>query len=345
MRKISIIIPCHNVAPYIDRCMSSIAVQTIGMESLEIICVDDASTDDTWAHLRKWERAFPDHVILIQQEINRRQGAARNLGLVYASADWISFVDGDDWLEPDYFEQLYRHTVQYDCDVVFCADGGCRDASDALVYFDRESRRVEDDLYVTADTKEKRNLLIVSLIAGETVWGKIVRKKLLTDFQIYFPEDLVYEDLYWTSLLHVHMAGMYGVGEKLYHYFANSQSTVTSRNADHHVDWITVQVMKWAEYRRRGLFREYRREVEYDMLRDAIRFVKNLILRYDKPPFSLFHLERELVKEFVPDYKRNPYTAELTGVSHLLLEALYSAADRVEFDQMVNQIKESWGDI
>ena len=62
MRKISIIIPCYNVAPYIDRCMASIAVQTIGMDSLEIICIDDASTDDTWAHLRKWEQVFPDQI-------------------------------------------------------------------------------------------------------------------------------------------------------------------------------------------------------------------------------------------------------------------------------------------
>ena len=49
MRKISVIIFCHNVGAYIDRCIASIAVQTIGMDDLEIICVDDASSDDTWA--------------------------------------------------------------------------------------------------------------------------------------------------------------------------------------------------------------------------------------------------------------------------------------------------------
>ena len=135
------------------------------------------------------------------------------------------------------------------------------------------------------------------------------------------------------------------MGEKLYHYFVNPHSLVTSRNADHHIDWITVQVMKRAEYRKRGILKEYRQEAEYDLLRDAIRFMKNIILRYDKPPFSLYQLEKELIKEFVPDYKGNPYAAELTGVSRLLLEALYSVADRGEFDQTVNQIKEIWGDI
>ena len=107
MKKISVIIPCYNIAPWIDRCMASIAVQTIGLDDLEVICIDDASTDGTWEHLQRWERKFPDHILLIRQDVNRRQGAARNLGLQYASAPYIAFVDGDDQLEPDYFEQLY----------------------------------------------------------------------------------------------------------------------------------------------------------------------------------------------------------------------------------------------
>ena len=68
--------------------------------------MDDASTDATWEHLQKWEENFPEQIILIHQDVNRWQGAARNVGLQYSSADWIAFVDADDWLEPDYFEQL-----------------------------------------------------------------------------------------------------------------------------------------------------------------------------------------------------------------------------------------------
>ena len=96
MKKISVIIPCYNVVRWIDRCMTSIAAQTMGIECLEIICIDDASSDGTWEHLQKWEQSFPEQIILIRQEVNRRQGAARNLGLQYASADWIAFVDADD---------------------------------------------------------------------------------------------------------------------------------------------------------------------------------------------------------------------------------------------------------
>ena len=79
--------------------MRSITCQTIGMDSLEIICIDDASTDNTWEHLQKWEQLYPDNILLIHQEVNKRQWAARNLGLQYTTTDWIAFVDTDDWLD------------------------------------------------------------------------------------------------------------------------------------------------------------------------------------------------------------------------------------------------------
>lgn len=138
MRKISVIIPCYNVAHYIDRCITSVIAQTIGMEQFEIICIDDASTDDTWSHLQRWETLFPNHVLLYRQEVNRRQGAARNIGLQCASGEWITFVDADDWLEPDYLEQLYAPTAQYACDVVCC--GRIADTSEVLTYADEDNR-------------------------------------------------------------------------------------------------------------------------------------------------------------------------------------------------------------
>ena len=59
MAKISVILPCYNVSAYIDRCLTSIINQTIGVDALEIICVDDASTDNTWQKLQDWEKNIP----------------------------------------------------------------------------------------------------------------------------------------------------------------------------------------------------------------------------------------------------------------------------------------------
>ncbi len=108
MRKISVIIFCHNVASYIDQCMVSVTTQTIGLDNLEIICVDDASSDDTWTHLQKWEQLFSEQVLLIPMEMECGQEMAENIALQYASGDWIAFIDAKHFLDLDQFERLYK---------------------------------------------------------------------------------------------------------------------------------------------------------------------------------------------------------------------------------------------
>lgn len=337
MRKISIIIPCYNVAPYIDRCMASIAVQTIGMDSLEIICIDDASTDDTWAHLRKWEQVFPDQIILIRQEINRRQGAARNLGLACASADWISFVDGDDWLEPDYFERLYRPVGKFKCDVIACR--WKMDDSSSLTCFDAGIRSLNEEQYISADTAEITKQIFVERKLGMAAWGKLLRKGLLMEHGICFPEGLTYEDEYWIPLLHICASGLYVMEKPLYHYYINPRSVINSKNMDFQMDWITVQSMKWMEYERRGILKEYYEEIEYDLLSSTASLLSRIILQYDQPSFSYVRLLSEFIRGHVPDYKKNRYIGKLSEAHLMFLGILYSAAGRSELQQFTEQIQ------
>jgi len=93
--KLSIIIPCYNIASYIERTISSIASQSFN--DLEIILVNDGSTDNTLDYLKLL--AEKDNRIQVISQENRGVSAARNVGLVNAQGDWILFVDGDDWIE------------------------------------------------------------------------------------------------------------------------------------------------------------------------------------------------------------------------------------------------------
>lgn len=337
IRQISIIIPCYNAAPYIDRCLASIQAQTFGMDKLEIICIDDASTDNTWEYLKKWEQRFPEQILLVHLETNGRQGTARNIGLSYASADWIAFVDADDWLEPDYFERLYEPAANYGCDVAAC--GYKEDFSDSLTYFQQEQRAGAKNNCYRADTEEETKSWLRYKILGYGPVAKIIRKKLLTDFQLFFPENLVYEDHYWVPLLHIYASHVYVTEEKLYHYFMCPHSTIHSRNTDYHVDWLTVQMIKWTDYHKRGLLEKYPQELAYDFLQDAVGFVKMLILRHDHPSFSLFQLERELIRQQVPDYKYNPYIVDFAEISRIFMEALYLPMNNAEFQQFVHDVK------
>ena len=337
MKKITVIIPCYNVARWIDRCMMSVAVQTIGMDNLEIICVDDASTDGTWEHLQKWEQSFPDQVLLIRQEGNRRQGAARNLGLQYASADWVAFVDADDWLEPDCLEELYAPVGSYICDVVAC--GMAQDSSRSLEYFKEEDRGSGQGRYIRSDTRERKKEAVLTKPLGFTAWAKLIRKSLLLEHQLYFPEGLAYEDNYWIPLLHIYADYLYVTEKKLYHWFVHDASTIHSKNGSHHIDRATIQMMKWEDYGKRGLLQPYREELEYDFLYYAVCFMKTLVFYHDHPSFSHYQLEREIVCQRIPGHIMDLYADTFSGIEGILFQGLCHPLDKTGFEALVEQAR------
>lgn len=340
MADISVIIPCYNVAPYIDRCLTTITSQTIGMNALEIICIDDASTDGTWQHLQAWEQNYPDNIILVRCDKNSRQGTARNIGLQYASADWIAFIDSDDWVELDYFEKLYSIAIQCQCDIVSCDH--FRDASLTLTYLSNRENGRNSGL-VLIDTVLQRKKFIVNESIGLSAPGKLIRTSLLIDYQLTFPENIAYEDILWGSLLYFYADSVYILEEYLYHYFLNPSSTVLTRNADYHVDILTISLMAWNEWQNRCLFHEYNDELEFLFLDSCyFIFMKMLSMRQDTPSFSLFQLSRKLVFEHIPDFRSNPYADKLTDFHKILLDLLWQPLNRSDFLTLTETAKEYW---
>lgn len=100
--KISVIVPCYNVAPYLSQCLESLILQTYSQ--LEIICVDDGSTDQTPGILEEY--SLKDNRIRTITQPNAGISAARNAGLKNASGNYIAFVDADDWLDMDTFSSV-----------------------------------------------------------------------------------------------------------------------------------------------------------------------------------------------------------------------------------------------
>lgn len=103
VRKISVILAIYNVAPYLRQCLDSIVHQTY--RNLEILCVDDGSTDESGAICDEYA-AQDDRVRVIHQD-NQGPSAARNRALTFVSGEYVYFCDSDDWLEPDMLETLH----------------------------------------------------------------------------------------------------------------------------------------------------------------------------------------------------------------------------------------------
>lgn len=188
-KKVSVIIPCYNIEAYIDRCLASLEKQKIPMEELEIILVDDHSTDGTWEKLQIFEAKYPESVLIIHNDVNIRQGAIRNMALAYATAPYIAFIDGDDWVSDDYLYSLYEKAVSYDCDLVLC--NAYRDFGDGRKIEIRKPE-LQTSRYIVIDTEERRKKCIVNDITECKAWAKLIRKEYLLENEIYFPEGVFF---------------------------------------------------------------------------------------------------------------------------------------------------------
>lgn len=113
---VSVIIPVYNVEPYLQQCIDSILCQT--MKEIEIILIDDGSLDGCPQICDQY--AGEDGRVRVVHQANAGVSAARNLGMKLAVADWIFFVDPDDWLESCAIKTMYRRAVEEKCDIVVC---------------------------------------------------------------------------------------------------------------------------------------------------------------------------------------------------------------------------------
>ncbi len=103
--KVSIIIPVFNVAPYLSKCMESVSDQTL--QDIEIIAVNDASTDNSLAILKKFAQ-YDSRIQIINHKKNTKTAGCRNDGLDAATGEYVCFLDGDDYLDVDFCEKLYK---------------------------------------------------------------------------------------------------------------------------------------------------------------------------------------------------------------------------------------------
>lgn len=187
--KISVIIPVYNAEKYIKRCLNSIIHQSFN--DLEILCVNDGSTDKSLNIIQKFSKK--DKRIKIFNTSNNGQGSARNLGLKYAKGEYISFIDADDWIKKDMYQKLYHKSKENDLDILFFQ---------MINYINSSGRYVESDLYnYDVFKKFDINIPFSPEDASEFLFkiavcpvSKLYKRKFLIRNNIIFPESIIFED-------------------------------------------------------------------------------------------------------------------------------------------------------
>ena len=336
---ISVIIPCFNTAEYLSQCMESLEKQTIGFEKMQFIFVDDASTDDgkTWNCIIQFEHLHPREVIAVHLDENQAQGGAKNVGISYAEAEYIGFIDSDDWIELDMYQKLYECVEKYQCDAADCCI--IKNFPDGR----EEIFTKQGDIY---DYFEK------SIIEGGTHWIKdffhagyggylvtgIYRKSIIDENNILFPEHLKYEDNYWSAILSVYLKTFYHLQDNCYHYRQRENSTVYLRNTSYHLDQMEIEELKIKTYKKLGIFERFEKEIESDFLH--IYFCNTLIKLFaqcDHPSFEVYTKMVKRVKELFPDCLSNSYFKNEEFYS-TLLKLVNKDINEIQFQEIGKMI-------
>lgn len=220
MKKISVIVPVYNVEQYIERCLESICAQT--WSDMEVLCINDGSTDQSGEICEKYAKR--DNRIKVFYRENGGAAAARNVGLQYATGEYIGFVDPDDWIEPDMFEAVIKRMESCDADMGVCGFYKNWDDKEIemlnqpaveLSPFDREAV-----FYYAFKRYSYKSF------AGY-LWNKIFKRKLLTESQnsVCFDEELkVCEDVLFFSMVALRVKRAVYVDSAKYHYYQRDTS-------------------------------------------------------------------------------------------------------------------------
>lgn len=212
---VSIIIPCYNVAAYVEQCILSIVHQTY--PNIEVLAIDDGSPDNTSAILDKLAQEYPQVKVIHQQ--NAGVSAARNTGIAQATGDYIMFVDGDDFLAPDavaYFVDLVCQT-----NAPFALSMDC---------FQKHGEAQTKPLISKTVSCADAVALLLSPRVVVGCWNKIYKRELLIKHNCYFATDLFYGGGLNFIITVAQLAGQVGVGNrKVYYYRRNNVASATSQ--------------------------------------------------------------------------------------------------------------------
>ena len=232
--QVSIIVPIYNVALFLDQCLASLAKQTLS--NLEIICVNDGSTDNSAQIVQKYLETDPRFQLINQS--NQGLGAARNSGLKAATGEYVGFVDSDDWVEAEMYADLYQLASAHDVDLVICG----------MKVFDESKNSFTNNNYYSFSqltiplhqpyqpVDYLNNLFQIPVSAC----NKIFRRQKIIDLQLSFPTQTIFEDnpFFYTFYLNAHRSMI--IDQPYYCRRVRSGSITTTSSNSSYVDIFPI---------------------------------------------------------------------------------------------------------
>ena len=290
MKKVSVVVPVYNVEKYIDKCLDSLVNQTL--KDIEIIVVNDGSKDKSQKIIDEYVKKYPKKVFSFKKK-NGGLSSARNYGLKHASGEYIGFVDSDDYIEYDMYEQLYNKAKETKSDIVCCQ------ATYRYSIYAEKKKFIHPEYFGKNISEEPRILVEAKSYA----WNKIYKRKLWDKFEFpnqYFEDSaVIYNVMYTANKIEC-------VNLPLYNYVKERPGAITAEISSKIYD-----MFKSCD----SILEFYKKQNNYEKIKDVIEEVciRHLRIRllyiYNsknrKLTWKYYNDTKKYLRENIANYKKN----------------------------------------
>ncbi len=287
-RRVSIIVPAFNVERYLEKCLTSLVEQSY--QNIEIIVINDGSTDRTQSIVDKFSSAYP---LLIKSFIKPNGGIAdtRNFGLSKVKGEYFTFLDSDDYMESNTIEQMMNVAVENEADVVF---------SD--FWWTYASKEVLGSEGIYQDNKD----MLIKMFA--TLWNKLYRTEFVCSLNFDFPTGYRYEDASFLYKMVPFIKRWAYIQSPFVHYIQRKGS-ITHNHNEKVKDMIFVFDDLVEFYKKNQLFEHYRNEIEFLFIRFFLgnSFLRSTQIRNKADRRQTLKMSYSLLNQKFPEWRKNVY--------------------------------------
>lgn len=253
--KVSAVVPVYNTAEYLPECLDSLVGQSIGLDAIQVVVVDDGSTDGSAEVIKGYAERYPNNFVCLNQE-NSGQGAARNLGLAHCEGEYVGFMDSDDFADADMYKDLYEAARAVGADMCVCGIACFRDGGASREYMPSKwlpaAPATQESLFVAPQTQP---------------YIRVVRRSILVENDICFPETKGNEDNGFHFKLAPYCAAVASVAKPMVNRRLRSGSTAVSISPSFCEQFFKVTDDALEFYEKHGLMGDYGELLEAALVR------------------------------------------------------------------------------
>lgn len=246
MVKVSIIVPVYNTEKYLDKCLDSLVKQTL--KEIQIIIVNDGSTDNSIKICKQYEEKYKNKILYLEKE-NGGLSDARNYAFSHIEGEYVGFVDSDDYIAFNMFEELYSKASKEKADLAEC---------DFLWEYPNETK-IDIGKLITNKTD--------NFVFGRVLMcNKIIKSKIILDNKLEFTKGLRYEDVefYYKLVHYINKTSLVSI--PLYHYIQRENS-ISNLQTEKTKDIFLILHNILEFYKEENIYEEYKTELEYLYIR------------------------------------------------------------------------------